>query len=519
MFRDTIPFMTGRFVTPSKIIVAAALIISALVVCGWIAVAYPGEWIAEADDPPRGTDQPAGELGEVNGSRPSRSGPAPTPDAPHALPGLRSESVEYVVQAGDYLRRIAQGYMVSVEAIVEANQLASPDLIEPGQVLVIPPPQPDGRGPAFKVIPDAELVYGPSSSDFDLPRFIQGQGGYLASYKETVGERELSGVKIVERVAQEFSVNPRLLLAALEYQSGWVTGANPDPAALDYPLGILDESRKGLYRQLAWTANTLNRGYYLYRVDAAAVWNLSDGTVLAIDPTINAGTAAVQHLFAQLSGRAEWEQAVSAAGLFATYERLFGYPFSRTIEPLIPPGLEQPEMQLPFEKNQIWSFTGGPHGGWGDGSAWAALDFAPPGEALGCVPSDAWVVAVANGLILRAAEGAVVQDLDGDGLEQTGWTVLYMHIESPGRVRPGTYLRAGERIGHPSCEGGVSTGTHVHLARRYNGEWIPADQSLPFKLDGWKSIGAGNEYDGYLKRNGKSIEALNGRHSENSIGR
>jgi murein DD-endopeptidase MepM/ murein hydrolase activator NlpD len=164
-----------------------------------------------------------------------------------------------------------------------------------------------------------------------------------------------------------------------------------------------------------------------------------------------------------------------------------------------------------------WAFTGGPHGGWGDGSAWAALDFAPPGDVLGCVESDAWVVAMADGPVVRSADGAVVQDLDHDGLEQTGWTVLYMHIESRDRVKTGVYLKAGDKIGHPSCEGGVSTGTHVHLARRYNGEWIPADTTLPFVMDGWVSAGAGQEYDGYLIRNGKSIEAWNGRSEANQI--
>jgi murein DD-endopeptidase MepM/ murein hydrolase activator NlpD len=120
------------------------------------------------------------------------------------------------------------------------------------------------------------------------------------------------------------------------------------------------------------------------------------------------------------------------------------------------------------------------------------------------------VVAVANGLILRAEDGAVVQDLDNDGYEQTGWTVLYMHIDTNERVQPGTYIYAGERIGHPSCEGGVSNATHLHLARRYNGEWIPADGNLPFNLDGWVSSGSGVEYDGKLTRGGSVIEAWEG---------
>jgi len=182
--------------------------------------------------------------------------------------------------------------------------------------------------------------------------------------------------------------------------------------------------------------------------------------------------------------------------------------------------LAQPPLQLPLEQGVTWSFTGGPHGGWDSGSAWAALDFAPPGEALGCVPSDEWVTAVADGPVVRTGEGAVIQDLDGDGLEQTGWTILYMHVESRERVQPGDYLKAGDRIGHPSCEGGISNGTHLHIARKYNGEWISADQTdLAFVMDGWVSSGAGKEYDGYLSRGGKKIEAYEGRDKINEIAR
>jgi murein DD-endopeptidase MepM/ murein hydrolase activator NlpD len=182
----------------------------------------------------------------------------------------------------------------------------------------------------------------------------------------------------------------------------------------------------------------------------------------------------------------------------------------------------QPELQLPFEAGKSWAFTGGPHGGWGDGSAWAALDFAPPGDALGCVLSDDWVAAVGSGPVLRASNGAIVQDLDlpgvpADGLEQTGWTILYMHVESRDRVQAGTRLQAGDRVGHPSCEGGVSSGTHVHLARRYNGEWITADQQIPFELDHWVSSGDGKEYDGFLTRDGLSLEAYAGRSENNGI--
>jgi murein DD-endopeptidase MepM/ murein hydrolase activator NlpD len=167
-------------------------------------------------------------------------------------------------------------------------------------------------------------------------------------------------------------------------------------------------------------------------------------------------------------------------------------------------------MQLPFEPGVTWAFTGGPHGGWDASSAWGALDFAPPLEGMGCDSSDLWVTAVADGYIVRAGNGAVIQDLDNDGYEQTGWNVLYMHMAEDGRVQPNTYVYAGDRIGHPSCEGGISNATHLHLARKYNGEWISADANLPFNLDGWISSGNGIYYDGFLSRGGTTLQAEEG---------
>jgi LasA protease len=443
----------------------------------------------------------------------------PTPDSARTLPALRLEIEQYVVKAGDTLGQIARLYNIPLDSLIEENGLINPNLLSVGQILQIPAPVPGPVGSSFKILPDSELVYGPATVNFNTAQFIQDQGGYLARYREEVDKRELTGAQIVERISYEYSVNPRLILALIEYQSGWVTRAAPDPVTFDYPLGYQDGSRKGLYRQLAWAANNLNLGYYLWRVNGIGGWLSADGSIIPVDPSINAGTAGVQLLFSLLYDRLSWDNAVSESGLFRLFSHLFGYPFDYAVEPLLPPNLSQPTMQLPFEPGKAWSYTGGPHGGWGSGSAWAGLDFAPPGPALGCVTSEEWVVAVADGVILRAGDGAVVQDLHGDGLEQTGWTVLYMHIETRDRVQPGAYVRAGERIGHPSCEGGFSTGTHLHLARRYNGEWIPADQDLPFVLDGWISRGAGREYNGYLDKDGITLEARAGRFPNNAIQR
>jgi len=434
----------------------------------------------------------------------------PTPDFPHPIPTPRDVLDQYTVQSGDTLGSIASGYGISLEALMQANGLDESSILMVGTVLDIPPVEVDPNpGSSFKIIPDSELVYGPASAQFDVEAFIEGRDGHLAKYAQDVDGEYLTGAQIIELVSQNYSVNPRLLLALLEYRSGWVT--NPTPQNVEYPLGFYDSYYAGLYRQLAWTANNLNRGYYLWHVNGLSTLTLSDGTYVPLSPTINAGTAGVQYFLSLFNNRPFWDNDVSELGLFETYKELFGYPFDLDIPSLVPQNLSQPTIQLPFESGTTWSFTGGPHGGWDSGSAWSALDFAPPGEALGCVSSDAWVVAVANGWIVRAENGAVIQDLDNDGYEQTGWNVLYMHIETRDRVPANTYLYAGERIGHPSCEGGVSNGTHLHLARKYNGEWISADGNLPFNLDGWISSGNGVEYDGYLTRGDIVFEALEGR--------
>jgi LasA protease len=120
---------------------------------------------------------------------------------------------------------------------------------------------------------------------------------------------------------------------------------------------------------------------------------------------------------------------------------------------------------------------------------------------------------------VRSEYGNVVLDFDGDSSERTGWTVLYMHIATEGRVAKGKEVKQGDLIGYASCEGGVSTGTHIHLARKYNGVWIVAFGEVAFNLDGWVSTSAGSVYNGYLERDGQTIEAYNGRADVNTIGR
>jgi hypothetical protein len=135
------------------------------------------------------------------------------------------------------------------------------------------------------------------------------------------------------------------------------------------------------------------------------------------------------------------------------------------------------------------------------------LDFAPGLLTRGCVLTETWATAMADGLVVRTDVGVVVLDLDGDGDERTGWVIFYLHLAEEQRARLGRQLKAGEPVGHPSCEGGSSTGTHVHVARKYNGEWIEAAGALPFVMEGWTPDEGEAAYVGSLSKQGHFIVA------------
>ncbi len=416
----------------------------------------------------------------------------------------------YYAQAADTLPAVAVRFGVETTEITSQDPIPANNFINPGQLLVIPRRLTETTLSKL-VVPDSEVVNSPSAADFDPAAYLGKAGGKLRNYSEWLKSTgTLSGAEVVKRVAAENSINPRLLLGLLEYQSGWITGQPSNQDAIDYPMGYKDQSFKSLYKQLVWAVNQLSTGYYAYREGRLTELHFPDGSVTRLAPELNAGTVALQYFFAQLYQGADWQQAMDpATGFPAVYDNMFGSAWerARAVEPLFPAGLTQPPLSLPFARNYTWSYTGGPHGAWEHEGSYAAVDFAPGSNDSGCVESNAWVLASAAGLVVRSGKGVVVLDLDGDGHEQTGWVLVFLHVSSNGKVPVGTWVDQDDPLGHPSCEGGFSTGTHVHIARKYNGEWIPADGPLPFNLGGWIAHAGEAPYKGTLSRDGQTITA------------
>jgi len=427
-------------------------------------------------------------------------------------PGTPRPSTVYSSQSGDSLEAVALHFGVQVSDITSSGSLPANGLLNPGTLLIIPNLLSNvTTTPSQQVMPDSELVYSPSSQSFNIENYVSSAGGKLSTFHEylvTVGMQ--SGAEGIQQMAYWSSIDPRILLAIIQYYTGWVKG--PPKAGIDetYPLGFRDTRFQGLFMQLRLPVKELLAGYYGWRDGKLTELTFPDGSTLRLAPTLNAGTVAVQYMFSRRLNFADWLQVLDPdTGFPAFYSSMFGDPWERAQEigPLFPPDLAQPTFSLPFEIGVPWTLTGGPHPAWEKESAWAALDFAPPMDAEGCGESTAWVVAIDSGQIVRSETGYVVLDLDGDGFEQTGWVVLFLHIATKDRVKVGTWVNAGDHIGHPSCEGGDATGTHVHIARKYNGEWVAAGDPLPFVMSGWTAHFGSAPYKGTLTKGTQVVTA------------
>lgn len=432
-----------------------------------------------------------------------------TPGAPQPADSPVGDFFTYITVPGDTLPALSLRFGVGPEQIIASQPLSESGLLPAGQPLQIPNTLGSLLYPSA-ALPDDAVVYGPSAVDFDISAYIQAAGGFLASYSENFNGEILTGAQSVQRVATESSINPRLLLALLESRSQWVFGQPANQTVRDYPLGFHVANQKGLYRELVMTATHLNIAYYGWRSGTESELQFRDGRRQRIDPRLNAGSVAVQSLLAKLNDQPDWLAALYApGGLLDAHQVMFGDPWARSAHfgALLPRDSQQPALELPFQPGERWSLTGGPHPVWKTGSPRGALDFAPVTGEPACQVSRAWVTAPASGLVVRSQRNVLALDLDGDGYEQTGWVLIFLHLADFERLPAGVRVELDDRLGHPSCEGGQSTGTHVHIARKFNGEWIAVEGPLPFVLGGWQAYADARNYYGGMRKGDQEVVA------------
>ena len=454
---------------------------------------------------------------------PSSAEGAQPPSAPTPLPppGVDESLYHlYAVRSGDTLKAVSRHFNVAPHEISSLEPIAQAGLLPPGQYLVIPRSA-ENSGQRETILPDSAVIDSPCADDFDINSFIDSSGGYLSRFSQVVLKERISGAEVVKRVAMNQSVNPRLLLAFIEYRSGLVNGDGP-PADIYHPLRLGNDGFRGLYQELSLAARFINMGYYGWRYGELTHLTYTDQVSLRVAPNLNAGSVGVMRLFAELSPSISWEERVIGAGGFMnTYLSMFPDPFicAAEVEPLLTDRITAPILELPFAPGETWSFTAGPHYSWVEGTPLGALDFGPNISAPKCQVSPLWARASAAGSVTRSDNNVVVISLEDEHGDPSGWEVLYLHIARQGSVAVGKHLAVGDPVGHPSCEGGSSTGSHVHLARKYKGEWIGAVGLFDFVLSGWTVIPGERPYLGKLVKDGRQVIARPGGNQDSLISR
>lgn len=427
---------------------------------------------------------------------------------PNYMPG---ELVDYQVQSGDNLPALAARFNTTEAEIRKANPVLPEHTttLPQGLPLKIPIYFRSGWASSFQILPDGLFVNGPAQSGFSARSFVDRQEGWFKYYSTYSSHENRRGGELVDYAAINYSISPRLLLAILEYMTGALTNPEyPDDINTSSVLKMDGEKYRTLSAQFNQISDFLNGAYYNYREGKLIEFELQDGSLYRIDPWQNAASAALQVYFAHALSPEAYHKAVSPDGFVLTYKKLFGdFPEVNEYPANLEGSLEQPELSLPFPENQYWTLTGGPHAGWGSNRAYAAIDFAPPTTSHGCFISNETVTAPHEGIIVRKDTGLAILDLDGDGDEHTGWVMLFLHLKTESIPPVGTHLNKGDFIGHPSCDGGTASGTHVHLARKYNGEWIAAGGVIPLLMDGWKAADGAAPYQGTLTRYSSIVTA------------
>ncbi len=289
------------------------------------------------------------------------------------------------------------------------------------------------------------LVDGPQTQDFSWEEYLARTAPKLLQYKDALSH--WSGIA---------SLNPKVVIALMEYESNIITKLTA--ANLKQPFG--DVSTKDTFAgQLEEVLLTLSNRFYtiidLQKTDLAARKQTAATIALASMLTKNKPV-----------GSKELNQFIQV------YENLFPGQSklliardddSKVFNDLVPPNNM---MQMPWREGYSWK-PNGAHSTSGSGFPLSSIDFAYNWPRWG---GQTYSVTAAHSGYVRVYSKCNVRVNNANG-----WSTNYYHMQNI-EVSNGQWVNINTKLGVYAsdkstalCQGGSSTGPHLHFSLLYNG--------------------------------------------------
>lgn len=317
------------------------------------------------------------------------------------------------------------------------------------------------------------------------------------------------------------SINPKIILALIEQQSSLLSNSDAD---FTNPLSALSD-KQGFDAQIKDVVTNLSQRFYAYKQwqdkqlqesQATATTAKNTSTAITNSASANSSTAATAALVSVFKKRNKLavdqhdinHENDDLSGFLATFDRLFpesSVQLQRSSKNTAQSSNQQFvaasfSMDLPWPSG-YW-YSGGAHSNTGSGYPYSSLDFNNGSGNWG-----------SNTPYVQAAHGGTVTRFSSCNIRVThasGYSTNYYHMSnlqynSGDSVQPGAWLgRYANSYNQALCEGGQSSGPHVHFTLLYNGQQV----SLHNQYMSGHRIDVGNSnYDDncnrfYFERNG-----------------